>query len=168
MKTVRKENNGIQKRVVRQKSQQKEKQHARGGRTTSSHGQCLETTQKKILLLLFIIVLQFYSKSNLAALGVSQLGSRSNCERSSLLTETGYNDAGSQTDMTRYNTRKKKKKKRITKLGITAFEIVYLQIQRVNLKRRVHQARRKHGLRFSMYSVIIVVVMQSLISWWRK
>lgn len=57
----------------------------------------------------------------------------------------------------------------ITKLGITAFEIIYLQIQRVNLKRRLYQARRKHGLRFSTYSVIIiVVVMQSLISWCRK
>lgn len=47
-------------------------------------------------------------------------------ERALLLTETGYYNAGSQEEMTYYNT------KSITKLGITAFEIIYIHIQRVN------------------------------------
>lgn len=117
----------------------------------------LKRHRRKILLLLLIIVLHFYSKSNLV-LGVSQPGSRSNWKVFSL-TGTGYYNAVSQKEMTCYNT------KSITKLAITAFEIIYFHVQRVNWAScSSGQEKAWSSFFLHIYSVIILVVMQSLIS----
>lgn len=82
-------------------------------------------------------------------------------ESSSLLTETGYYDAVSRKEMSRYNT------KNTTKLAVTAFEIIYVHIERVTCSSGQEKAWSSFFF-LHIYSLIILVIMQSLISRWRR